>query len=188
MITNLRRQLTQLKVIHLLPRVIEETIQVRKDFGYPIMVTPFSQYIATQAALNVVTGERYKQVVDDIFHYTLGLWGEDAAAAIDPDIRKGILELPRARELAEWTVAEDSVEEMREKFGGSEISDDELLLRFMIGNDEDIRAMRAAGPVQEDRYAGTEMPLRALVDGLLQRDDLSYFSLQGKGINLTMQN
>ncbi len=187
-IANLRRQLTQLKVIHLLPQVIAETIQVRKDFGYPIMVTPFSQYIATQAALNVVIGERYKQVVDDMIHYTLGLWGEDAAQAIDADVRRRILALPRARELAEWTVPETTVEEMRQKFGGAEISDDELLLRYIIGNDDDITAMRAAGPVREDRYAGTEMPLKALVDGLLQRDDLTYFSLQGKGISLVMEN
>ncbi|MDP6429276.1 MAG: hypothetical protein QF393_14760 [Rhodospirillales bacterium] len=187
-IANLRRQLTQLKVIHLLPRVIEETIQVRKDFGYPIMVTPFSQYMATQAALNVVTGERYKQVVDDMIHYALGLWGEGAAEAIDADVRAQVLALPRARELAEWEVPETTVEEMREKFGGAEISDDELLLRYIIGNDDDVEAMRAAGPLREDRYAGTEMPLKMLVDGLLQRDDLTYFSLEGKGISLTMQN
>ncbi|TAK36157.1 MAG: biotin carboxyl carrier protein, partial [Lysobacteraceae bacterium] len=57
-ISNLKRQLTQLKLIDRLPQVIEESIQVRKDFGYPIMVTPFSQFMATQAAINVVLGER----------------------------------------------------------------------------------------------------------------------------------
>ncbi len=185
-IANLRRQLTQLKVIHLLPQVIEETTQVRKDFGYPIMVTPFSQYMATQAALNVVAGERYKQVVDDMIHYSLGLWGEGAAAAIEPDIREQVLALPRARELADWSVSEDSVEEIRKKFGDPDISDDELLLRFIMGNDEDIQVMRAAGPLDESRYAGTDAPLKSLIDGLLGRDDLSHFSLKGKGINLSM--
>ena len=136
----------------------------------------------------MVTGERYKQVVDDMIHYALGLWGEGAAEAIDADVRAQVLALPRARELAEWEVPETTVEEMREKFGGAEISDDELLLRYIIGNDDDVEAMRAAGPLREDRYAGTEMPLKMLVDGLLQRDDLTYFSLEGKGISLTMQN
>lgn len=186
-ISNLRRQLTQLKQIDRLPQVIEETIQVRKDFGYPIMVTPFSQYVATQAALNVVLGERYKQVVDDLIHYALGLWGEGAAAAIDPDVRRKVLALPRARELAELAAPEPSVEEMRARFGGAEVSDDDLLLRYIIGNDDDVTAMRAAGPVQEDRYSGTDLPLKALIRELLQRRDLSYVAVEGKGVSLAMQ-
>ena len=185
-ISNLRRQLTQLKLIDRLPQVIEETIQVRKDFGYPIMVTPFSQYIATQAALNVVLGERYKQVVDDIIHYTQGLWGKDAAAAIDPEVRRKVLAFPRAREIAESKQPEPSLDEMRAKFG-NETSDDDLLLRYIIGNDDDIRAMRAAGPPQEARYASRELPLETLIRELVQRPDLTYFALEGKGVSMALQ-
>jgi len=44
---------------------LEEVVQVREDLGYPIMVTPFSQFVVTQAAVNVMLSERYKEVSDE---------------------------------------------------------------------------------------------------------------------------
>jgi pyruvate/oxaloacetate carboxyltransferase len=52
---------------------LEEIVQVRADLGYPIMVTPFAQFVGSQAAINVVTGERYKEVTDQVSQYGLGL-------------------------------------------------------------------------------------------------------------------
>ena len=186
-ISNLKRQLTQLKLIDRLPQVIEECIRVRVDFGYPIMVTPFSQYIATQAAINVVLGERYKQVVDDMIYYALGFWGKGAAAAIDRNVMDKILSLPRSKELADWEPPEPSLEQMREQYGGSGVSDDDLLLRYIIGSDDDIKAMRAAGPIRHDKYVGAATPLRTLIEELLKRKDLSYVSIRTKDVNIEME-
>ena len=186
-IANLKRQLTQLKLIDKLPQVIEECIRVRHDFGYPIMVTPFSQYMATQAAINVVLGERYKQVVDDMIYYALGFWGKGAAAAIDRDVMDKILSLPRSKELSSWEPPEPTLEEVRKQYGGSGVSDDDLLLRYIIGNDDDIKAMREAGPIKQDKYVGVATPFRTLVEELLKRQDLSRVSIQTKGLDIAME-
>ena len=45
---------------------------MRADFGYPIMVTPLSQFVVSQAAINVIVGERYKEVTDQVIQYALG--------------------------------------------------------------------------------------------------------------------
>ena len=185
-ISNLKRQLTQLKLIDKLPAVIEECIQVRQDFGYPIMVTPFSQYMATQAAINVVLGERYKQVTDDMIYYALGFWGKDAAAAIDRNVLDKIMSLPRAKELMHWEPPEPPLEKVREQYGGPGLSDDDLLLRYIIGNDDDIKAMREAGPVKEDQYVGAATPLRALITELLKRRDLRHVSIEAKGLQIAI--
>jgi len=176
-----------LKLIDKLTLVIEECIRVREDFGYPIMVTPFSQYIATQAAINVVVGERYKQVTDDLIYYALGFWGAEARSGIRPDVLDKIMELPRAKELKTWEFPEPSLDELREQYGGSSLSDDELLLRYIIGNEDDIKAMRMAGPVQDDRYLGVNVPLSALLKELLQRRDLSFVSIQSKQMDITIE-
>lgn len=184
-IANLKRQLAQLKHLDKLPRVIEESIQVRKDFGYPIMVTPFSQFVATQAALHVVLGERYTQVVDDLIYYALGFWGKEASDAIDPNVMDKIMSLPRAKELKNWQPPEPSLQEVRNQYGAS-LSDDDLLLRYIIGSDDDIKAMYAAGPPNADRYLGAATPLRALVGELLRRKDLRSVSIRTKDLQLAI--
>ena len=185
-ISNLKRQLSQLRLTDKLPQVIAECIEVRKDFGYPIMVTPFSQFMATQAAINVVLGERYKQVADDLIYYALGFWGKEAAAAIDRNVMDKIMSLPRSKELMDWKPPEPSLEEVREQYGGGGLSDDDLLLRYMIGSDDDIKAMRAAGPIRQDKYVGAATPLRVLIEELLKRRDVSYVSIRAKGLDITM--
>ena len=51
---------------------LEEAGRVRAEFGYPIMVTPLAQFVGSQAAINVITGERYKEVTDQSIQYALG--------------------------------------------------------------------------------------------------------------------
>ena len=99
-ISNLKHQLTQMRMEDRLNDVLEEIVQVKEDLGYPIMVTPFSQFVASQAAINIMTGERYKQVTDEIIMYCLGFWGHEASREVNPNIKDRILSLPRAKELA----------------------------------------------------------------------------------------
>ena len=67
--------------------MLEETIRVRADFGYPIMVTPLSQFVGSQAAINVIVGERYKEVTDQSIAYALGQYGQEGAELMDPDVK-----------------------------------------------------------------------------------------------------
>jgi oxaloacetate decarboxylase alpha subunit len=61
MISNLRYQLRRVGMEFKIDQTLEEAAQVRADFGYPIMVTPLSQFVGSQAAINVIVGERFKQ-------------------------------------------------------------------------------------------------------------------------------
>ena len=80
---------------------MEEAAQVRADFGYPIMVTPLSQFVGSQAAINVIVGERYKQVTDQTIEYAMGIWGKEGTAFMDANVKEKILNRPRAKEIAE---------------------------------------------------------------------------------------
>jgi len=136
MISNLRHQLNKVGLIDRLPQTLEEAAQVRKDMGYPIMVTPLSQFVGTQAAINVIVGERYKQVSDEIIQYALGIWGKEALEFMDPNVRDTILSRKRATEIAEKFKQADtsSVAEVRQKLGAS-LSDEELILLVYTGMD-----------------------------------------------------
>ncbi len=184
-ISNLQHQLGKLKMDHRLEEVIKEVIQVRKDLGYPIMVTPFSQFVVSQASINVMLGERYKQVIDEVIHYTLGYWGMEACSAVDPNIKDRILNLPRAKELSHWEPPQPSIKEVRQQLGGPEISDDELLLRYIIREEKEINAMRAVGPAKE--YQNKTNSLVVLIQELLKQKALDYIYLHRDDLSLSIE-
>ena len=100
MISTLQRQLAEIRMERRLPEVLEEIPRVRADLGYPIMVMPFSQFIGSQAVMNVATGEGYKNVPDQVIKFVQGDFGEPPAE-IDPDVKDRILDRGRARKLAQ---------------------------------------------------------------------------------------
>ncbi len=89
-ISNLLTQLEEQKALYRLGEVLEEIPRVRKDLGYPPLVTPTSQIVGTQAMLNVLTGERYKLVPGEVRDYIQGYYGR-TPAPIDPDIALKVL-------------------------------------------------------------------------------------------------
>jgi oxaloacetate decarboxylase alpha subunit len=182
-ISNLKHQLAKMRMEARLEEVLSEIVQVKKDLGYPIMVTPFSQFVASQAAINILTGERYKQVTEEVILYTLGFWGKQAAAAVDPNVADRILQMPRAKELAGWEPPQPSIEELRRKLGGSAISDDELLLRFMGAEEKELQVLRAAPAVKE--YVPSPSTLAAFIHDLLSKD-LDHVHIQNGDLLISM--
>ena len=90
MLSNLIAQLKAQNALDRLPEVLEETPRVRKDMGYPPLVTPMSQMVGVQAATNVLLGERYKSISKEIKAYLRGEYGK-APGEIDADLmRKGL--------------------------------------------------------------------------------------------------
>jgi len=90
MISNLRSQLQQQDALDKLGAALEELPRVRKDLGYPPLVTPTSQIVGTQAVLNVISGERYSVVPQEVKDYVKGLYGRPPAP-IDPEVQAKIL-------------------------------------------------------------------------------------------------
>jgi oxaloacetate decarboxylase alpha subunit len=165
-ISHLRHQLNQIGKIDCLAEILEEVVRVRRDLGYPIMVTPFSQFVCSQATLNVIVGERYAQISDEIIQFASGHWGLEAASLIEPNVRDFILGRARAREIAAMQGPELSLADIRKRYGGPELSDEELLLRYIAPKHE-VDAMHSAGAPR--RYAMNAPPLLGLVEHLLRQ-------------------
>ena len=70
--------------------VLQEVPRVRQDLGFPPLVTPTSQIVGMQAVLNVLTGERYARVSNEVKEYCLGFYGK-TPGPIDPQIKKKII-------------------------------------------------------------------------------------------------
>ena len=138
MVSTTRRMLEELRRPELFDAVLEEVGRVRAEMGYPIIVTPVSQLVATQAVRNVIDGERWSNVSDETVRYFLGHYGEPAAP-VDPDVAERVLSRPRAEELRDLEPLH--LEGARERFG-TRISDEELLLRLTMP-EEQVDAMRA---------------------------------------------
>ncbi|MBQ8012745.1 MAG: oxaloacetate decarboxylase subunit alpha [Oscillospiraceae bacterium] len=125
MLSNLLSQLKQAGKEDQLTEVLKEVPRVRKDAGYPPLVTPSSQIVGTQAVFNVIMGERYKMVTKEFKGIVRGEYGQ-TPVPIDPEFRKKIIgdeapidcrpadliepELEKLRkECAEWTEQEEDV-------------------------------------------------------------------------------
>jgi oxaloacetate decarboxylase alpha subunit len=184
MISNLRHQLRTLGMEDKLPAVLEEAGRVRADFGYPIMVTPLAQFVGTQAAINVITGERYKEVSEQSMQYALGLWGKEAPVVMDANVKDKILSRPRANAWAGWTPPDLSLKEVRQKFGATGVSDEELILRVIAG-EAAVKAMLAAGARKQ--YVNSNQPLVRLIGELSKRSDLSQVYIQKNQLTLRLE-
>src|SRR4249920_390237 len=184
MISNLRHQLRKVGLEQKIDQALEETMQVRAELGYPIMVTPLSQFVGSQAAINVIVGERYKEVTDQIIQYALGYWGREGAELLDPAVKAKILDRPRAKEWAQRQPPEPTVQELRKKMNAEGVSDEEFLLRWNLNVDE-IETMRAAGAPKE--YLTARQPLVNLIDALSKRNDYRQIVIQKGATVISLQ-
>ncbi len=144
---TLRNQLAQHGMADRLDDVLDETAVVRKELGYPGMMTPFSQLVGVSAVMNIVTGKRWSVIPDEVIQYALGYYGT-TVAPVEPHVMERIEAAPRYREIKASPPENPSLEEVRRR-NGNVADDDELLLRAVVPI-HDIEAMRAAGPLRLD--------------------------------------
>ena len=90
MLSNLVSQLRSQKAEDKYPQVLAEVPRVRAELGYPPLVTPSSQIVGTQATLNVVLGERYKIIPEEVKNYVRGYYGRPPAP-IDPEVKRRVI-------------------------------------------------------------------------------------------------
>src|SRR6185295_13189272 len=109
--------------------ILDEIPRVREELGWPIMVTPLSQFVGVQAFLNVTTGARYSQIPDEVVKYVLGQYGPPPGE-LDPDVAATVLGSPQAEQLRQEEHRLD-LGEARLRFG-EQVSDELLLLRMML--------------------------------------------------------
>jgi oxaloacetate decarboxylase alpha subunit len=182
MVGTMRRHLTESRLAHLESAVIEELGRVRQELGWPIVMTPFSQMLLTQAVMNVTGAERYGVIPDEVIRYAHGRFGKPTVP-IDPEVMDRIASSPRARELSvESEMA--PLSELRSRIG-AHLSDEEFLLRATMPATQ-VDAMLAAGPAARD-YDPARRPVMTLLRGLLARKDLASVSVAKSGFRLELR-
>ncbi len=144
MMSNYKFELSQKGLENRLEEVLQETALIRKEFGYPIMVTPISQFVGAQAMLNVLGGERYKLVTNETIKYLLGHYGE-IIGPVDKSLRDKIMSLPMTKKLLDWEPPQPSIEELYEKFG-VDISEEELVLRALSSDQDSVDEVMGQRP------------------------------------------
>jgi oxaloacetate decarboxylase alpha subunit len=172
MLANWRFQLRQSGLEDRFDEILEEIVQIREDLGWPIMVTPFSQIIGVQAMMNVVCGERYASVADEIKMYALGHFGKLLAPVnpnvLDKIVANGSKKIPLKPEpLA-------PARPMLEK-AYPNLSDDERLLRYMFG-DSEVNELNSSGPIK--LTLNKNKPVEELLKSLINRTSVKAFDVQ----------
>lgn len=180
MISNFKAQLAQAGLSHKLDEVLHEAARVRSELGWPIMITPFSQFVGTMAVLNVVNGERYRIVPDEIKKYALGYNGK-LLAPIDPDVLDRIMENGAPNIPPVPPPREPGVEALRKKYPN--MSDEERLLRHAYAGTQ-VDDMLAAGPIKTEYEF--ENPLVHLLKELTTRPKLSRVYIENKDLRLEL--
>jgi oxaloacetate decarboxylase alpha subunit len=171
MISNLKSQLATLGIGNKLPEILEEAARVRCELGYPIIVSPFAQFVMTQAVLNVMGAERYATVPDEVRKYVLGYYGE-IAGPIEPNIFDRITKGAEPVKARPGDLLEPGIARLRRERGPFESDDDLLLAAFYP--DSEFRALKAAGPITTD-YPLASTPLLTLAKEIALRPDIKSF-------------
>lgn len=172
MAENWRFQLRQAGLENRFDEILEEIGRVREDLAWPIMVTPFSQIIAVQAMLNVVNGERYRVVPDEVKMYALGhfgrLLGPVEPTALDRIVANGSPAIP-----LKPAALEPALPGLRKTYPN--MSDEERLLRYMFPAN-DVDSTMAAKPLKLSVPAAG--PVVRLVEALLPAVGIQAFELR----------
>jgi oxaloacetate decarboxylase alpha subunit len=172
MLTNLKYQLETAGLSDRFDEVLAECARIRRELAWPIMVTPFAQLVGTQAVFNVVNGERYKVVPDEVKKYVLGYYGK-LLAPVDPEAFDRIVSNGSSRIARQPAAPKPAVDALRKQYPG--ISDEERLLRFCLAGDQ-VGEMRAAGPMRT--VYSFEKPLVRLLREVSSRKSWHYVRLE----------
>lgn len=171
MISNIKSQLGTIGLGDRLPQVLEEAARVRRELGYPIIVSPFAQFVMTQAVLNVMGLERYATVPDEVRKYVLGHYGE-VAGPIDPNVLDRVTRGENPVTCRPGDLLAPGLPKLRLKHGPF-ASDDDLLLAAFYPEGE-VKALRDAGPIRTD-YPLADTPLATLLKEVALRPDIRSF-------------
>ncbi len=151
------------------------------DLGYPIVISPFAQYIVTMAILNVMGKDqgkaRYETVPDEVRRYVRGGYGE-IAGAIDENIYDKITRGAEPISQRPGELVPPALERLR-KERGPFVSDDDLLLAAFY-DDSQYSALKAAGPINTE-YSIMETPLLTLVKELSNRPSIKSYHFSTAG-------
>jgi oxaloacetate decarboxylase alpha subunit len=175
MISNLHSQLETVGLADRIEEILDEAGRVRADLGYPIVVSPFAQYIITQSVLNVMAldqgNERFDTVPDEIRLYARGGYGE-IPGEIDSNLYDKITRGAEPITERPGALVAPALDRLRQNRGPFSSDDDLLLAAFY--DDTQYNALKDAGPINTD-YVLMETPLLTLVREIVDRPSVKSF-------------
>jgi oxaloacetate decarboxylase alpha subunit len=175
--SNLESQLKLAGMVDRMPAVLEEIGRVRVELGSPIMVTPYPAIVSAQALMNVLNKERYKVVPDEVKKYVCGYFG-DLPLPVDANVKDRIIGNGSKDVALTPPVIEPVLPGLRQRYRN--IGDDELLLRYMYGDEK----VDGLGPTATGDEFSLHDPVVDLVAGLAQRKRKAQVQVSGAGFSL----
>jgi len=149
MISNLANQLKEQNALDRMNDVLAEIPAVRKDLGYPPLVTPTSQIVGTQAVLNVLTGKRYQSITNEVKRYLQGGYGK-APATVNPTLQQQAVGNEDIIEVRPADLLEPELEKLRGSIGQLATNEEDVLTFAMFPE--------VGRQFLEQRAAGTLVP------------------------------
>ena len=175
-LSNLAAQLQAAGLGDRLDAVLEECSRVREELGWPIMVTPFSQLVGVQATLNIIDGERYRRVPDEVKRYALGYYGA-LLAPVEPNVMDRIMANGSAAIAGQRPELPPTTEALRAAHPG--LSDEECLLRHAFAP----HLLADRTPEARDRVGATARDLGHLVSEVASRKNLGEVRVRKDGLS-----
>lgn len=131
MMSNLANQLKEQNALDRIRDVFAEIPRVREDLGYPPLVTPTSQIVGTQAVYNVLAGERYKTITNEVKRYLQGGYGQ-APAPVNADLQKKAVGNEQIIESRPADSLKPELDKLRQEIGGLAKSEEDVLTYAMF--------------------------------------------------------
>ncbi len=178
MVSNFRASLAEVGLSDRMEDVLKECALVRKDLGYPMLITPFAQLVGGQALLNVINDERYKVVLDATKRFAVGYWGKPPAPvdqeALDRIVENGSKDIPLVP-----PPSRNDVADLRRRFPN--MSDEERLLRNMVPGKHIDEMLAVRDVPQPYRFLS---PSERLIEGLAARPAWSDLQIEVGDVRL----
>jgi len=158
---------------------------VRKDMGYAPVVSPTAQFMVTQAVLNVMQGERYRTVPDQLRKYCLGYYGKPPAPIAPELMERAVRKGDRFVEGRAGDLVPPALDCLRSTRGP--FQSDEDLLNAAFYPDEILNPLFAARDEADyTRFYAAYNPLRELLAHVARQRHIGYISLRGENLNVEM--
>lgn len=162
MMSNLANQLKEQNALDRIREVFAEIPRVREDLGFPPLVTPTSQIVGTQAVYNVLSGERYKTITNEVKRYLQGGYGQPPAP-VNPQVRKKAIGNEQPNEDRPADALDPELDKLREDIGPLAASEEDVLTYAMFPDlGREYLQQRQAGTLKPEPLLTPESAQKAM--------------------------
>jgi oxaloacetate decarboxylase alpha subunit len=164
MLSNFQSQLESAGLADRFDELMQEVARVRAELAYPIMITPFAQHVGTQAVMNVMSGERYRVVPNEVKKYALGYYGKPLAP-LEPAALEKILANGSSNITEEPEAIPPMMPSLQERYPDEDIDLWLLRAQFAGTQVDDMKKVMTEGGATGEKLMPTLDLITSLYDG-----------------------